>query len=219
MGNVQSVNIGRLHDLGPKLGRSAIDKRPTSDAVWVRAPGPRKGFSGLVDDEIGSARHHGGDNQAVYAYAREDLDRWATELDRSLSPGMFGENLTTIGVAVTNAVIGEHWAIGPELVLQVSLPRIPCNTFAAWMGVPQWVRTFTERGWPGAYLRVLRPGPVRGGDEITVTDRPDHGITIGVTFRALMGDREALELLLTIDDLPEELHERARRRLAPAGVE
>ena len=87
---------------------TGIDKSPTRDAVMVRAPGPMHGGLGseLVGDTIASHKVHGGDDQAVYADAREDLDIWEARLGRSLTNGMFGENLTTAGVEVTHAVIG-----------------------------------------------------------------------------------------------------------------
>lgn len=217
--HVQSVNVGRVV-VDARIGPTAFEKRPVPDPVFVRAPGPRRGASGLVTDEIASAVHHGGDDQAVYAYAREDLDEWQAELDRPLPAGAFGENLTTTGLDVTGAVIGEHWEIGADLVLQVCVPRIPCTTFATKMGVPKWVRTFTHRAKPGAYLRVLRPGAVAGGDVVTVTHRPDHGVTIGVSFRALTLEPDLLPLLVHVEALPVQARELARRRrvIVPDGM-
>ena len=81
----------------------------------VRAPGPMHGGlgSGLVGDTIGNQKLHGGDDQAVYAYAREDLDAWEIQLQRTLNNGMFGENLTTSGIDVTGARIGNAGASAP----------------------------------------------------------------------------------------------------------
>lgn len=212
MGYVESVNIGRVR-MDEQVGPTAFDKHPVPGPVTVCAPGPAKGFSGLAGDQIASASHHGGDNQAVYAYAREDLDEWQTELGRTLPDGSFGENLTTVGVPVTDAVIGEHWEIGTGgLVLQVCKPRIPCGTFAVRMNVPRWVHIFVARAQPGAYLRVLRPGPVAAGDRIVVTNRPGHGVTIGVTFRAMTLERQLLPRLLEAAELPEDLLAKVRRR-------
>jgi MOSC domain-containing protein YiiM len=42
---------------------------------------------------------------------------------------MFGENLTTSGIAVDTAEVGERWRVGATL-LEVCGPRIPCATFA-----------------------------------------------------------------------------------------
>jgi MOSC domain-containing protein YiiM len=148
-------------------------------------------------------------------YAREDLDAWEIQLQRTLSNGTFGENLTTSGIDVTEARIGERWRIGTDgLVLEVSGPRTPCRTFQAFLNLNQWIKTFTQAGKPGAYLRVISPGPVRAGDAITVDYRPDHDVTIGLVFRARMSEPELLPQLLVADGLSAELKEYARRRVA-----
>lgn len=208
-GTVLSVNLGVVTHAawaGDASGRSGIDKRPAAGRVTVRA-------SGVEGDFIGEPSAHGGVDKAVYAYAREDARWWEQELDRSIGPGGFGENLTLDGVDVTGAVIGERWAIGTA-VLEVSLPRTPCTTFAGFWGVPDLVKRFTARGTPGAYLRVVREGEVGAGDPVEVTDRPAHGVTIGETFRILTVDAESLPRLLDVPELPGYVRERVQRRLA-----
>lgn len=208
---VLSVNLAVVRDNPLKAAeRTGIDKRPTEDAVEVRSPGSREhGLgSGLVGDFIGDRRSHGGDDQAVYAYAVEDLQWWADELGRTLSAGQFGENLTTSGLDVNGARIGERWRIG-DVVLQVTAPRMPCATFRGWMNRPGWLKTFTESGRPGTYLRVQSPGLIRRADSIVV-GRPDHDVTVALAFRALTTEPELLPLLLAAPELPEELREMAR---------
>ena len=158
--------------------------------------------------------HHGGSDQAVYAYAREDLDEWAAELKRDLPNGVFGENLTTTGIDVTNALIGERWKIGAEVVLEVARPRIPCRTFAEWLGQRGWVKTYTRRAIPGAYFRVITPGVIQVGDPITVLSRPQHNVTIGMTFRATTLEPDLLPQLLAAEALPQSIKNRALTRLA-----
>jgi len=171
--------------------------------------------SGLVGDTIGNQKLHGGDDQAVYAYAREDLDAWEIQLQRELTNGMFGENLTTSDIDVTGARIGERWRVGTDgVVLEVSAPRTPCRTFAAFLHLSQWIKTFTQAGKPGAYLRVISPGTVRAGDAITIDYRPDHDVTIGLVFRARMSEPELLPRLLEADALSAELKAYAQRRVA-----
>jgi MOSC domain-containing protein YiiM len=169
--------------------------------------------SGLLGDFIGDKQFHGGDDQAVYAYAREDLDVWQRELQRDLDNGMFGENLTTEGIDVTGARIGERWHVGSDgLVLEVSAPRIPCRTFATKLAIRGWVKTFTNAATPGAYFRVIESGTVRAGDSIAVVDRPSHDVTIGLVFRALTLEPDLLPQLLEADALPDDIKEHARRR-------
>jgi MOSC domain-containing protein YiiM len=207
-----SVNTGMARPTAhADVGVTGIDKRPAAGAVEIRDP-VQKGVSGLAGDAICDAQSHGGSRQAVYAYAREDLDAWEAELGRPLSGGVFGENLTTSGLDVTNALIGERWRVGDTCVLQVTCPRIPCRTFAGWLEDQGWVRRFTEHGVSGAYLSVVTPGAVRADDRIEVVRRPDHDVTIGLMFRALTTEKTLLPRLLAAgDDLPEETREHVRR--------
>src|SRR5439155_18878699 len=164
-------------------------------------------------DAVLDTANHGGRDQAVYAYAREDAAWWAEQLGRDVAPGRFGENLSTSGLDVTGAVIGERWAIGTAVV-EVSCPRIPCRTFAGFWDVPRLVKWFTEAGRPGAYLRIAVEGDVGAGDPIEVAHRPAHGVTLGETFRALTGDRSLAARLLEAPELPAEAHERAQAWLS-----
>ena len=213
MAFVSSVNIGRPQANPYKKEKSTgIGKRPVEHPVEVRAPGPKTvgSGSGLVGDFIGDTKHHGGDSQAVYAYAREDLDAWQHQLGRELPNGSFGENLTTLDLEINEARLGEQWRIGQDVVLQVTTPRIPCSTFRGFLGLPGWLKTFTAFGHSGAYLAVVSPGVIRAGDPIEVVHRPHHEITIGLAFRALMTDRDLMPRLLEAgDDLDPELRESA----------
>ncbi len=148
---------------------------------------------GIHGDVQADRKWHGGEDQAVYAYAQEDADWFATEFDRAIPPGMFGENLRTSGVDVSGAVIGERWRIGEKAVLEVTSPRIPCCTFERRMGVKGWVKRFEDHGAPGTYFRVVRSGDVRAGDPVEIVERPDHGVTIGGWFsRSSPEDAQAL---------------------------
>jgi MOSC domain-containing protein YiiM len=203
-----SVNLG-VRTVAPGItdardSVTGIDKRPADGPVRVTAVGP-KGTegSGLAGDTIGDWRHHGGTDQAAYAFAREDLDRWAAELGRDLPNGVFGENLTTLGLDVNGARIGERWRIGGEgtgPLLEVSGGRIPCRTFAGWLGENGWVKRFTREAAPGAYLRVIEPGEVRAGDPLAIAYRPEHDVTVRLWFRALTTERALLPRLLPARD-------------------
>nr|WP_233510985.1 MOSC domain-containing protein [Actinomadura craniellae] len=197
-----SVNVGRRQAVGyAATGFTGIDKRPVEGPVAVAAPGPPgTGGGGLSGDVISDLRVHGGDDQAVYAYAREDLDGWAGELGRELANGMFGENLTTTGIDVTGALVGERWRIGRDLLLEVTSPRTPCRTFAEWLAERGWVKRFTQAARPGAYLRVIEPGEVRAGDPVEIVSRPDHEVTVGFCFRAITLEGDLLPRVLAAGD-------------------
>lgn len=217
-----SVNLGRFKAVeytDAPSGGTGIDKRPAEGAVRVAAPGA-KGVagSGVAGDEVCDIRHHGGNDQAVYAYAREDLDAWERLLGHPLTNGSFGENLTTYGLDVSGAKIGERWRVGPDLLLEVTSGRIPCQTFQGHLGETKWVRRFTQEGAPGAYLRVIEPGEIRGGDPIEVVHRPGHDVTVALQFRAVMTEKHLLPSLLAAGDaLHPELIQTARKYVEKYG--
>ena len=190
---VISVNTGRGRDAAwaGRLKRTAIDKQP--------APGPvAVGRLGLAGDEQVDKPDHGGYEQALYAYAREDLDWWVERLGRELPSGTFGENITTSGLEVTGALIGEVWRLG-SAVVQVTSPRIPCVVFAGWMDEGQWVKRFADAGRTGAYLRVLREGAVGAGDRLEVVSRPGERVTIAESMTAYYGDAVLMRRLLRVE--------------------
>jgi MOSC domain-containing protein YiiM len=211
-----SVNVGRPRPNPWKgLGATGIDKQPVNGPVAVSAPGPKgTGEVGLLGDRVYDVKHHGGVDQAVYAYAREDLDDWEPELGWRLQNGVFGENLTTLGLDVSGALIGERWRIGSDVVLEVSCARIPCATFQGWVQRDGWIKRFTQAARPGAYLRVIEPGDIRAADPVEIMHRPDHDVTVALVFRAMTLEPGLLPRLLVAEALPLEGKELARKRSA-----
>ncbi len=209
-----SVNVGKPRpNPWKEMKQTGIDKQPVDGPVMVTPARARGlGMVGLAGDRVYDVRNHGGPDQAVYAYAREDLDFWAAELDRPLGNGMFGENLTTEGADVNGALIGERWRIGPEVILEACCPRIPCGTFQGWLAQAGWIKRFTQAARPGTYLRVIEPGEIQAGDAVEVVYRPGHDVTVAVVFRALTLEPDLLPRLLDIDALPRELRDQAGRR-------
>lgn len=170
--------VCRLHQLksaGGSAGLTAIDKRPVQEPVKVHR-------LGLTADLQADRKHHGGEDKALYAYSAEDAAHWQRILGRPVPAGMFGENLRTEGVATSKAVIGTRWRIGRTVVVEVTMPRIPCATFGVHMNEAQWVRRFSDEGLIGAYLRVVTPGRIQAWDSIEVLSRPQHGVTVGRWF-------------------------------------
>lgn len=201
---IVAVNVVEELIPGPKeSGMTAIDKRPQGGRVQV-------GELGLQGDSVCDTKNHGGPDQALYAYAREDAAWWARELEREIPPGLFGENLSTEGLDITGALIGEVWRFGPEVEVMVRSPRLPCVTFAHRMQLPGWVKRFHQAGCPGAYLKVLRTGTIAAGDAIEIVDRPAHEVTIGEVF----GAQDPVKMQGMLDsgvDLEDEMRDLARR--------
>jgi MOSC domain-containing protein YiiM len=183
MGRLLSVNVGQPRQVTARRGRpvmSAIGKAPVEGRVAVAGVN-------LAGDEQADRRVHGGPDKAVYAYASEDAAWWARELGRDVPPGMFGENLTTAGVDVSGAVIGERWRVG-TVELEVCQPRLPCFKLGLRFGDLQMVRRFGEASRPGAYLRIVREGELQAGDAFEVLSRPEHGVTVALVSDAILRD-------------------------------
>jgi MOSC domain-containing protein YiiM len=178
MDTASVLAVCRVHQLltdEGSVGVTAIDKRPVDGPVKVHK-------LGLHGDIQASRIHHGGLDQALYAYSQADADYWTGELQRELPPGIFGENLRVTGIETTNAIIGERWKIGLDVEVEVTSPRTPCATFQRRMDEAMWIKRFSEAGRVGTYLRVIRTGSVQAGDHIHRLFVPTHGVTIGKWF-------------------------------------
>ena len=212
---IRSVNVGTPRPREwAEIGRTAIEKHAVAGPVRVSA-------LGLEGDQVGDTVHHGGIDQAVYAFAREDLDHWVEQLGAPLADGRFGENLTTSGIDVNEAEIGERWRVG-SAVFEVASVRTPCNDFKGWMGElgfdnAGWVRRFAAVGRPGPYLRVVEEGTLQAGDALVVEQRPGHGVTVSTMFRALTTDRTLLPELLRVDGLVVEARRAAEKYVASSA--
>jgi MOSC domain-containing protein YiiM len=209
VGRVLSVNVGRPAQLSVRRGRpvmSAIVKAPVAGRVRVEGVN-------LAGDRQADLRVHGGPDKAVYAYAAEDAAWWAAELRRPIAPGMFGENLTTEGVDVSGAVIGERWRVG-SVLLEVSQPRLPCAKLGIRFGDPLMVRRFGEASRPGAYLRIVEEGELGAGDAIERLSRPAHGVTVALVSAAILLDESLRPAAAAAPELAESLARHLREAAA-----
>lgn len=197
VGRVLSINVGTVREF-------EYDGRPAKTAIWKSPVAGRIGARGvnLDGDDQADRKAHGGPDKAIYAYAVEDARWWEQEIGRPFAYGEFGENLTTEGIEVNHALVGERWAIGTT-VLEVSEPRIPCWRLGVRMNDPMFPRRFAGAMRPGAYLRIVVEGRVGAGDEIRVIDRPDHSLTIRDVSRIYTRDRDEVERLLEVPQVSE----------------
>jgi MOSC domain-containing protein YiiM len=207
-GRVESVNVGepRPVEVGGHTVWTAIWKSPVEGRV------PLRGVN-LRGDDQADRTVHGGPDKAVYAYAIEDTEWWERQLGGPLGAGVFGENLTVRGLPVSEAVIGERWAVG-SAVLEVAQPRLPCFKLGLRMGDPRFLKRFAAAGRPGAYLRVVREGDLGAGDQIDVLSRPAHAVTSALVARALLGAPQLLGAALQAPELPSGLRGWMQERAA-----
>lgn len=204
-----SVNIGSAAtiDFGGKSMTSGICKYPVETAVEVDE-------SGLSGDVVVDTTHHGGPDQAVYAYSADDYDWWARRLGREIIPGLFGENLTIRGLP-TDLSIGDRLLIG-DVVLEATAPRIPCSTLANRMQDTAFGLAFRDAARPGVYFRVLNGGLVSAGDSVIMIANPDETVTVLDLFRAnydLSPDADSLRRYLAAP-LAERMRDKLERKLA-----
>jgi MOSC domain-containing protein YiiM len=215
-GRVESLNVGvpRAVEVGGHTVSTAIWKFPIEGRVALRGVN-------LAGDDQADRTVHGGPDKAVYAYAAEEIESWEEELGQALGPAPFGENLTVRGLEVSEAVIGERWAVGSAL-LEVAQPRLPCFKLGLRMGDPQFPKRFAAADRPGSYLRVVQEGDIGAGDRIDVLSRPAHGVTSALVSRALVREPHSLRDALEAPELPDDLrawmqeraeHDASRRRL------
>ena len=174
---ILSINIGSERPIanGKRTGTSGIFKNPVSGVVSIRT-------AGLMGDTIVDTDNHGGVDQAVYLYGQPDYTWWETELGRPLGAGTFGENLTIDGLVSSDYSIGDRFGMGTVL-LEVTAPRIPCQTLNARMGDAQFIRRFRAAERPGLYCRVLIPGVVQVGDAVTYVPMQGERIPIVEAFQ------------------------------------
>lgn len=206
---VLSVNVGCPAERmwHGRTVRSAIWKEPFAGPVRVR----RENIAG---DAQADRTAHGGPDKAVYAYAAEDLTWWSDQLHRHLGPGSVGENLTTTGLDLAGAVVGEHWRVG-SVHLQVTQPRIPCYKLGVRLGDDRFPARFAAARRHGVYLRVLAEGELHAGDEVHVDERPAHGFRAVELARIFYDQHHRAGELLHVAELPESWHRWARRVLGP----
>lgn len=200
-----SINAGRRQTQQNK-GReevTGIYKVPLQGLVPITA-------LGIADDFIGSSKHHGGPDQALYVYGEADYDWWTKEIGREMLPGMFGENLTISGLECAGFNIGDYLHIG-SVTLQATAPRIPCGTFASRMEDPQWVKKYTAAERPGFYVRVLREGTLTAGQDVRIEKYAGETLSLIDVFRAHY-DREGRDVALLRRHLTSPLSIRMREK-------
>ena len=209
LGRLVSVNVGRPRTVewfGRRV-RTAIWKEPLNGPIAVQGVN-------IDGDDQADRRVHGGADKAVYAYAVEDYRWWAGELGRPVDPATFGENLTTEGVDLAGARIGERWTIG-SVTLEVSQPRLPCFKLGLRMGDADFVDQFDEARRFGTYLRIITDGVLEAGQPVIRVRQPDHRLLIADLVQAHhQPDVGLLQRIATVADVPAGWRKMAERALA-----
>ncbi|MCK8782010.1 MOSC domain-containing protein [Rhizobium sp. NTR19] len=175
-----AVCLGHAEKLPGKSYKTGIYKMPVSAPVMVDR-------LGLVGDAVCNSKHHGGEDQAILLEGSLTLDWWAAELGDDVLPGTFGENLVVEGLDNRDVAVGDRFHLS-EVVLEATCARSPCNTLAARMGDPKFLKAYTQAARPGIYCRVIQTGMVAAGDPVRY--EPVAGDRVGIAeMLAALGRR------------------------------
>ena len=184
-----SINIGKEQTQQRKdfIETTGIYKMPVNEPVKIKS-------LGIDGDAICDVKSHGGVDQALYIYGGADYAWWSNELGKEPAPGTFGDNLTISDLESAQFNVGDYLHIG-EVTLQVTAPRIPCNTFATRMGDPQWVKKFRAAERPGLYVRIIKEGVIQAGNEVRVEKYAGETISILQMYREHFNKQKSEEFL------------------------
>lgn len=214
---IREIRTGRAQPYGPQGQPSAIDKTPAAGPVAVRN-------TGLVGDEQGDTRHHGGPDKALHAYAASHYAIWSAELPAiagRFRPGAFGENMVVEGADEAGICLGDRWRVG-EVLLEVSQGRQPCWKLNLRFGVPDMARRVQDTGRTGWYFRVIDAGSLSPGSDACLVARPNPDWPLARVGRMLYRDTldfQALSALAAMPGLPESWRRLAQRRIDARAVE
>ncbi|WP_024869921.1 MOSC domain-containing protein [Pseudoxanthomonas suwonensis] len=200
LARIDAVLTGRAVDYTRPGSRSAIAKQPVAGPVLA-------GPEGLVGDEQGDRRVHGGPDKAIHHYPRDHYATWRGEIGAHPlleAPGAFGENISTTGVTEADLCLGDRLRLGAAVV-EVSQGRQPCWKLSDRFGVADMARRVQDSGRSGWYYRVLEPGEVGAGDELVLVERPYPDWTLprlaALLYRRTL-DRGELEAALALPLVP-----------------
>jgi len=208
---VISTNIGTptTFEWNGREEQTGIFKYPVDEPLFL-------GKTDVQKDTVIDRKHHAGVNKACFLFAADQYPFW-----KHLYPnlewewGMFGENLTVLGMDESLIRIGDIYKIGTALV-QVSQPREPCYKLGVRFNDQNILRQYVDHAYPGTYVRILEEGEVRKEDEIILIEQSENTLTVKQCFEVILARKKDLVLLqLAIDNLalPEYKRERLKKFL------
>ena len=191
--NIDHVFAGGLGVLKPEGQRTGIFKRRISGPARVE-------FQGIVGDQHGDTRVHGGPEKAVHQYAAQHYEQLAQAFAHSspeLIPGSLGENVSAHLLSEHTVHIGDVFQLG-SAVLQVSQPRSPCWKINHRFDAERMSMYVAKERITGWYYRVIHPGFIEAGDSIELLDRHTERFSIDEFWQVQLSHRPIIDDLLAL---------------------
>ena len=188
--HIISTNIGKPKSIEfqGEMVQTGIFKYEVEDPIVL-------GLTDVVDDHVLDRRYHGGADKACYLYSADQYPFWKDKYPNLVWEwGMFGENLTVSGLDESDIRIGDRFQIGNTEV-QVTQPRQPCFKLGVRFENQAVVEDFWNSPFPGVYVRVIKSGSIKKGDELVLVDRNCDSLSILDVFSIFSSNRENLELI------------------------
>jgi len=207
---IDHIFAGGLAVLKPEGQRTGIYKQRRTGPVRVE-------LHGLVGDQHGDTRVHGGPQKAVHQYAAENYSLLAQAFAHcadALVAGSLGENISAHLLSERNVHIGDVFRMGSTL-LQVSQPRSPCWKINHRFDAERMSMHVAKERITGWYYRVLEPGFVEVGDSIELLDRSTERFSIDEFWQVQLAHRplvEDLQALAAVPGLAEDWQRRLTER-------
>jgi MOSC domain-containing protein YiiM len=185
---VISVQVGSQRELGRDDAPDVFDRRWTTGIFKTPVTGPvLVGVEQLAGDEQADPAVHGGPDKAVCVYSADHYPSWVGVLwPEAGAFGAFGENFSIAGLTEDDVCIGDVWEAG-VLRLQVTQPRQPCWKLARKWRIHDLTDQVIRTGRTGWYFRVLRPGAIAAGAELSLVERPAAEWTITAANQVMHG--------------------------------
>jgi ferredoxin-NADP reductase/MOSC domain-containing protein YiiM len=197
LGTLVSVNVGTPKSVAwkDKTVYTSIWKSPVDGPVLARR-------LNLDGDKQGDLASHGGEHRAVMVYQTESYDFWKSYLRRDdLEPGAFGENFTVTGLADADVCIGDRYRIG-SAEFEVTQPRVTCYRVGLRLDEPDMPKLLVSQHRPGFYFRVITEGHVRAGDDVVLTRRGRHGLSVAEVDALMYLPGRDVDQLRRVVDVP-----------------
>lgn len=208
---VISTNIGKptTFEWNGREEQTGIFKYPVDEPLFLTKADVQK-------DTVIDRKHHAGVNKACYLFAADQYSFWKHKYPKlEWNWGMFGENLTVLGMDESLIRIGDIYKIGTALV-QVSQPREPCYKLGVRFNDQNILRQYVDHAFPGTYVRILEEGEVRKEDEIILIEQSENTLTVKQSFELILArKKDPILLRLAIENLalPEYKRERLKKFL------